>query len=90
MPVDIFGRTPTASSQRVNIGVASTQATIAFLVRDGGNTVTSDMNLDSHEIIIVLNPTSDQVAAIKEFATVCSSKLKLLRRCCYYYWVFVA
>ena len=63
MTVDIFGRTPTASSQRVvSGGVTLTQVTNAFLRRDGGNTVTSNMNLDSHKIINVLNPTSDQDA----------------------------
>jgi hypothetical protein len=66
--VDIFGRSPTASSQRVvSGGVTSTQATNAFSRRDGGNTATSDIKLNSHEIINVLNPTSDKDAATKGY-----------------------
>jgi hypothetical protein len=52
----------------VSGGVTLAQATNAFLRCDGGNTVTSDMNLDSHKIINVLNPTSDQDAATKGYA----------------------
>ena len=66
MPVDIFGRTPIASSQGVVSGaVTLTQATNTFLRRDGGNTATSDINLDSHRLTNVLDPANAQDAATK-------------------------
>jgi len=68
MPVDIFGRTPTASSQRVvSGGVTLTQATNAFIRRDGGNTATADINLDSHKLINVLDPDDGQDGATKAY-----------------------
>ena len=60
----IFGRTPIAGSQRlVSGGVTLTQATNAFVRRYGGNTSTSDINLDSHDLTNVLDPAIAQDAA---------------------------
>ena len=67
--MDIFGRTPITSSQRVvSGGVTITQATNAFLRRDGGNTATSDINLDSHKLTNVIDSADAQDVATKSYA----------------------
>ena len=64
MPVDIFGN----SSQKVVCeGITLAQAINAFLRRDGGNAATADINLNSHKITNVLNPTSAQDATTKSY-----------------------
>lgn len=68
MPVDKFGRTNVGASQRVvSGGVTSSQVNNTFLRRDGENTATGDISLDSHKLINVLNPTNDQDAATKHY-----------------------
>ena len=68
MTADIFGRTLIASSQRVvSGGVTLTQATNAFLRHDGGNTATSDINLNSHKLTNVSNPANAQDAETKSY-----------------------
>jgi F5/8 type C domain len=68
MPVDKFGRTDSASAQRVvSGGVTMSQATSVFLQRDGGNAITGDINLDSHKLINVKDPVIDQDAATKNY-----------------------
>ena len=68
MPVDIFGSSLVDSSQKVvSGGVTLAQASNAFLRRDGGNAATADINLNSHKITNVLNPTNDQDTATKHY-----------------------
>lgn len=68
MPVDKFGRTETGISQRVvSGGVTSSQVNNTFLRRDGVNTATSDINLDSHKLINVLDPDNAQDAATRNY-----------------------
>ena len=43
------------------------QANDTFLRRDGANTAESDIDLDSHKLINVADPTSDKDAANKEY-----------------------
>jgi hypothetical protein len=66
MAVDIFGRNPTAGTQRVvSGGVILTQATNAFPRRDGGNAVTPSSYLSSHKIVKIFIPANAQEAATK-------------------------
>ena len=51
----------------VDSGIDVTQITNAFLRRDGGNTATGDLNLDSHKIINLSEPTSNTDAATKAY-----------------------
>ena len=68
MPVDKFGRTNVGTSQRVvSGGVTLTRVNNTFLRRVGGNAATGDINLDSHKLINVLNPTNDQDTATKHY-----------------------
>jgi hypothetical protein len=70
MVVDKFGRTDNASSSSnyvVSGGITPSQATNTFLRRDGGNTATADINLDSHRLVNVADPTNNKDAANKEY-----------------------
>ena len=73
MPVDdVFGRTSSAKGggdggQVIFRGLTMTQANDTFIRRDGGNTAGSDIDLDSHKLINVANPTSRKDAANKEY-----------------------
>lgn len=68
MPVDKFGRTDAANSTRViSGGVTLSQVNNLFLRRDGENTATSDLNLDSHKLINVTDPTNDQDVVTKKY-----------------------
>jgi hypothetical protein len=65
MPVNKFGHTDVDNTQRVVSGVSQINNT--FLRRDGANTACGDIDLDSHKLINVLNPTEAQDAATKEY-----------------------
>jgi hypothetical protein len=76
MPVDKFGRTDVVMTvtsgtpvvQRVvSGGVSLTQVSDVFLQRDGSNTATGDINLDSHKLVNVSNPSGDHDAATKAY-----------------------
>lgn len=68
MPVDIFGHTYVGSSQRiVSGGVTLSQINNTFLRRDGANTAIGDINLESHKLINVKDPTSVHDAATKSY-----------------------
>jgi hypothetical protein len=77
MPVDKFGRTDGGGSGVNNIpapiqrvvsgGVTLSQVADTFLQRDGGNVATGNIDLDSHKIVNVGNPTDDQDAATKNY-----------------------
>ncbi|EDO33835.1 predicted protein [Nematostella vectensis] len=68
MPVDKFGRTDANSATRVvSGGITLSQATNTFLRRDGGNTATADISLDSHKLINVADPTNNKDVANKEY-----------------------
>jgi hypothetical protein len=68
MPVSKFGITDANSSTRVvSGGVTLSQATNTFLRRDGGNTATADISLDSHKLINVGDPTNNKDVANKEY-----------------------
>ena len=68
MPVDKFGRTNVGTSQRVvSGGVTLSQVNNTFLRRDGENTATANISMDSHKLINVLDPTNDQDTATKHY-----------------------
>ena len=68
MPVDKFGRTDNTNSTRViSGGITLSQANNAFLRRDGGNAAAADINLDSHKLINIADPTNNKDAANKEY-----------------------
>lgn len=68
MPVDKFGRTNVGTLQRVvSGGVTSSQVNNTFLRRDGENTATANISMDSHKLINVLDPTNDQDTATKHY-----------------------
>ena len=73
MPVDKFGRTtnyartPQIVERVVSGGASLSQINDLFLQRDGSNTATADINLDSHKLVNVGNPTNDQDAATKTY-----------------------
>jgi hypothetical protein len=51
----------------VSGGLNLTQVSDLFLQRDGSNTATGDINLDSHKLVNVRNPAADQDAATKKY-----------------------
>jgi len=61
MSVDVFGRTDFASdsTRAISRGINMKQANDTFLRRDGGNATASDIDLDSHKLINVADPTND-------------------------------
>ena len=66
--VNIFGKTNAGSSQRViSGGVTLSQAINTFLRRDGKNAADANINMDSHNIINVLDPMNAQDAATKNY-----------------------
>jgi len=68
MSVNIFGKTNVGSSQRViSGGVTLSQAINTFLRRDGKNAADANINMDSHNIINVLDPMNAQDAATKNY-----------------------
>ena len=68
MSVDIFGRTDVGKTQKVFFaGVTFSQVNNAFLRRDGGNTATDNIDLDSHKIVKVVDPTDSQDVATKNY-----------------------
>jgi len=68
MSVTIFGKTNAGSSQRViSGGVTLSQAINTFLRRDGKNAADANINMDSHNIINVLDPANAQDAATKHY-----------------------
>jgi len=69
MPVDVFGRTDFASDSThvISQGINTKQANDTFLRRDGGNVASSDIDLDSHKLVNVADPTNDKDAANKEY-----------------------
>lgn len=68
MSVDKFGRTNVGTLQRVvSGGVTLSQVNNTFLSRDGGNSATANINMDSHKLINVSDPTSDQDTATKHY-----------------------
>ncbi|KAH3890572.1 hypothetical protein DPMN_014657 [Dreissena polymorpha] len=68
MSVNIFGKTNVGSSQRViSGGVTLSQAINTFLRRDGKNAADANINMDSHNIINVLDPANAQDAATKNY-----------------------
>jgi hypothetical protein len=68
MPVNKFGHTDVDNIQSVvSGGVTLSQMNSTFLRLDGENTATGDINLGSHKLINVLNPTEAQDAATKEY-----------------------
>ena len=68
MPVDKYGRTDVGTSQRVvSGGVTLSQVNNTFLRRDGENTATENINMDSHKLINVLDPANDQDTATKKY-----------------------
>jgi hypothetical protein len=68
MSVNIFGKTNVGSSQRViSGGVTLSQAINTFLRRDGKNAAAENINMDSHNLINVLNPINAQDAATKSY-----------------------
>ena len=68
MPVDKFGHTDVEASQRViSGGVTLSQAINTFLRLDGTSSATGDINLDSHKLVNVLDPTNAQDGATKNY-----------------------
>ena len=71
MPVDKFGRTDSYSIQAIVTGggggITIPQANDFFLRRDGENSATKDINLNSHKLINVLDPVQAQDAATKNY-----------------------
>ena len=68
--MDIYGRTYTNDSKNVVStvgGITITQVNNSFLRRDGANTATDDLNLDSHKIINLSTPTNSNDAATKAY-----------------------
>ena len=75
MTVDIFGHTDVGSTQRiVSGGITLSQAVDTFLKRDGTNTATGDINLDSHKLVNLSNPSRPQDAATKRYVENSNSK----------------
>jgi hypothetical protein len=72
MTVDKFGR---SDANRVTSGgITLSQANNSFLRRDGTNTASADINLDSHKLINVAAPTNIKDAVNKEYADAKVSK----------------
>ena len=73
MNVDKFGRTSGGgscncnSSQVVGGGLTLAQANNTFLRRDGGNTATGVIDMTTHKLVNVADPTSNKDAANKEY-----------------------
>lgn len=68
MPVDKFGRTDVGNSQRVvSGGVTLSQVNNTFLRRDGENTATENIDMDSHKLVNLLDPDNNQDAATKNY-----------------------
>jgi len=68
MPVDKFGHTDSGATQRVvSGGVTLSQVNNTFLRRDCANALTEDLNLDSHRLINVKDPSNAQDAATKNY-----------------------
>jgi len=70
MSVDVFGKTTSTreGSQHVIFrSLTRTQANDKFLRRDGENAAEGDINLNSHKLVNVADPTSDKHAANKEY-----------------------
>ena len=68
MSVDIFGRTDVGNAQKVfSAGVTLSQVNNVFLRRDGGNTATDNIDLDSHKIVKVVDPTDPQDVATNNY-----------------------
>jgi hypothetical protein len=71
MTVDKFGRTDSTNSASSNYvvsgGITPSQANNTYLRRDGGNTATADINLDSHKLVGVADPTNNKDVTNKEY-----------------------
>jgi len=69
MPVDVFGTTNFASDSTrvISQGINMKQANDTFLRQDGGNVASNDIDLDSHKLINVADPTKDKHAANKQY-----------------------
>ena len=68
MPVDKFGRTDVGSSQRVvSGGVTLSQVNNTFLRRDGENTATGNIDMNSRKLINVLDPDNAQDVATRNY-----------------------
>jgi hypothetical protein len=68
MSVDKFGRTDANSSTRVvSGGITLSQANNVFFRRDGENAAAADINLDSHKLINIADPTNSKDAANKDY-----------------------
>ena len=65
MSVDKFGGSNVGESRRTVI--TPSQISNTFLRRDGGNSATADIRLDSHKLVDVSNPTNAQDAATKSY-----------------------
>lgn len=67
MPVDKLSHTDNGSTwtvqRTVSGGVTLSQVTDASLLTDGPNTVTADINLDSHNLVHMNNPENNRDAA---------------------------
>jgi hypothetical protein len=72
MPVDKFGRSD--ANRVISGGITLSQANNSFLRRDGTNTASADINLDSHKLINVAAPTNIKDAVNKEYADAKVSK----------------
>jgi hypothetical protein len=68
MPVDKFGHTDVGYSERIIAGgITLSQANALFLRADGTNAATENINLDSHKLVNVLDPTGPQDGATKNY-----------------------
>ena len=66
MPVDKFGRNGDRTTT-VYTGINIANLTNSFLRRDGGNTVISAIDMNSHIIKNVVDPLSNQDVATKNY-----------------------
>lgn len=72
MPVDIFGHTIGVHSRgrTETPGVSMSKANNTFLRRDGTSLAGRDINLNSHKLINVSDPTDSQDAATKSYVDI--------------------
>ena len=65
MPVNKFGTNAGIIRKYVFDGISLDQDNDIFLRRDGANTITGDINLNSHRLVNVSDPTNSRDAATK-------------------------